>query len=761
MAELSEVFVPSKVPLAPDDWDDAPVPKPRPWHKLKTNGHAEPAPATPSALDAFDPACDAPPPDLIDREHVREFVSELFAGAERVVAAVEPRPDRPGVLQVFRIHPTSDDVAIVGRYRLGDAKEVKRMADDVIAAAEAGHNVYVEARLVGDHVRGTARGELGDTTAVFALVIDRDGYSGKAGTDFAEPTMRVETSENGAHDWFFLSEPITGREGQALGEALRLRLGADSATFKPTQPYRVAGTPNFPNLKKTANGRAPCRTQFINGGPLYTDEQLEKLIGFVEPVSTSTPKGPSPFEEVATGAISERAERLLSAPVTAKMDRSVQIFAATCAAIEDGLAAIEFEDLCRKHHDGCAGKFLKPKDRLRKEIERIWRKKAPEIEAREAQETEQQKPHQNKLLLWYGEVPADPPPYLIQDTLPQTGIAFLAGQYGLGKTFGGIDVTAAVLTGKKFAGQQVNRRGGVLWLAAEGENEVDSRLKAALEASGNPPDAKYPFARQCHSVPLLTDGDAATKLQALADEAAKTMRADFGNELVLIVIDTLGAAAGFDDENSASETQRVVNLLKKLSRHTGALVLVIDHHGKVAETGIRGSSAKAAAADAILAFLGDRDITGKVANRRMAIAKLRSGSSGRVIPFYLQPFDNTCVIEWRLDAQPEKKADSSEKLPKGLIIFSRAIDAALKDFGGTRPDGGDGSAVDREKVRDEFLRLYPADDVQSKGKAFRRLEQEAVARGMIVAHDEGGITLFWRAHPKTDMSAIDGHKGYK
>ena len=69
----------------------------------------------------------------------------------------------------------------------------------------------------------------------------------------------------------------------------------------------------------------------------------------------------------------------------------------------------------------------------------------------------------------------------------------------------------------------------------------------------------------------------------------------------------MAAAAGFDDENSAAETQKAMNTLAALARETKALVLLIDHYGKIVETGVRGSSAKSAAADAILACLGDRD----------------------------------------------------------------------------------------------------------------------------------------------------------
>ena len=52
----------------------------------------------------------------------------------------------------------------------------------------------------------------------------------------------------------------------------------------------------------------------------------------------------------------------------------------------------------------------------------------------------------------------------------------------------------------------------------------------------------------------------------------------------------MSAAAGFDDENSAAETQKVMNMLAALARETKALVLLIDHYGKIIETGVRGSS---------------------------------------------------------------------------------------------------------------------------------------------------------------------------
>lgn len=353
------------------------------------------------------------------------------------------------------------------------------------------------------------------------------------------------------------------------------------------------------------------------------------------------------------------------------------------------------------------------------------------------------------LLIWYGDKPPAPPKCLVDNTLPEDGVAILGGQYALGKTFIGADLSAAVMTGGFFAGEPVMRKGAVLWFAAEGEREIEGRVRAAVETKFGGKGAQ-PFARQAGGVPLLTEQDALEKLKIYAQEAAKRDREKFDLPLALIVIDTLSAAAGFVDENSASETQKVMNTLRELSRATGTLVLLIDHFGKIAETGVRGSSAKSAAADVILACLGERDSDGNVRNQRLAVAKFRNGPTGRVIPFDLRATETrSCVVEWRLAAVEAGRVAKPKAWPKSLVIFRRALENALSDFGiRTRPfsEGPEVLTVDREKVRAEFMRAYPADNRKVKSETFRRCAIEAVSRGFLGSRssdDDLAATTFW------------------
>lgn len=294
------------------------------------------------------------------------------------------------------------------------------------------------------------------------------------------------------------------------------------------------------------------------------------------------------------------------------------------------------------------------------------------------------RPRAPAALIWFGERPPEPPPMLIAGLLPQGQTAILAGVFSGGKTFVAADLAVSVMTGHPFAGREVLRRGAVLWLAAEGANEVDARIGAAAEArsGGNPVEA-LPFARQAFDVPRLTAPEAKEQILELAAAFKAGLAQRFPNaELVMVAIDTLGSAAGFADGNSSSEAQAVMNMLRAVNVATGALVLLIDHFGKAIETGVMGASAKAQSAEAILAVMSDKDGDGNHSNRRMTVAKLRGGPSGAVTPFKLRQVliggqdATTCVVDWsapemQAAAKPEKKA------PNLTDVQKLALDALL------------------------------------------------------------------------------------
>src|SRR3954447_23638401 len=219
-------------------------------------------------------------PVRADEATVRTFLDIVHQQAAHALQIF----DQPGDLQLVCIHPVSGAV-VSTRFRIGD---VDRMVRAALDAAASGHNGYVETRTIKAAASGTGRGGIDDTGAVFAFVVDSDADKGKAGTLTVQPSLVVETSPGNAHHWFFLDRALPPNEAQLLGAAIRAATGADSATGVVTQPYRVAGTPNFPSASKRARGRAATPTRILaSDGPLWSKDEL--LAAF--PIASSSGPG--------------------------------------------------------------------------------------------------------------------------------------------------------------------------------------------------------------------------------------------------------------------------------------------------------------------------------------------------------------------------------------------------------------------------------------------------------------------------------------
>jgi hypothetical protein len=356
--------------------------------------------------------------------------------------------------------------------------------------------------------------------------------------------------------------------------------------------------------------------------------------------------------------------------------------------------------------------------------------------------------------------------------LPKVGKALIAGQWGVYKTFAAIDLAGSVMTLTPFAGRAVKRQGGVLFIAAEGQDEVRVRLEgiarekvAVLQPRKDVvavDSARMPFVWM-EACPRLTSDTASRELREIAEVVQREMVARFSLPLALIIIDTLMPAAGFKDANDASEAQRVMTVLTDIAQAIGVLVVAVDHFGKSVETGTRNSSVKEDAVDAVLALLAERDLAGAVSKPRLAVRKVRGAPTGAQIPFATRSvvvacdnagFDatTTLVLEWQTDEPVSGKTKPAEKTkcwPKSLIIFKQALENTIANVGQRIrpfPDGPEILAAGRDSVRDEFMKTYPADNRKAKGEAFRRSERDALSAGLM-ARDiwppESAATFFW------------------
>ena len=298
-----------------------------------------------------------------------------------------------------------------------------------------------------------------------------------------------------------------------------------------------------------------------------------------------------------------------------------------------------------------------------------WRERCAEIPRAVRSALEKYKSVENgdepaKQWKYYIGEPTAPLRWTIKNILPETGTVLISGQWGTYKTTVAIEIALSVMTGLAFASCfRVKRRGAVLFIALEGGGALAARLEAIAKHQGVEGALPFGWREDC---PALTDEDAVEALCGLVEQPKAEIVKQFNLPIVLIVIDTLITAAQHKEggDNDTAASQKVMQVMRRLSRRTGALVVGIDHFGKVVETGTRGSSAKEGASDTVIALLADRALNGTVKNTRIALRKQRDGVSGLEIPFSVRTrTDPTCA---RVTSNSCARSFISSTMPKAL-----------------------------------------------------------------------------------------------
>ena len=360
--------------------------------------------------------------------------------------------------------------------------------------------------------------------------------------------------------------------------------------------------------------------------------------------------------------------------------------------------------------------------------------------------------------------------WTIQKLMPVCGCGLLSGQWATYKSFMALEIGAATMTGQPFNTYVVQRQCGVLFLPAEGADEMRVRLEALVrEKCGG--IARAPF-RWFEAVPMLLHPSGLQRLIAMARLADASLRKEFGLPLGLVFIDTVAASAGYamqGAENDSAVGQQVMRVLRQAAEATDSFWCGIDHFGKNIDHGTRGSSSKEAAADLVLACLGQRELSGRVRNLRLAVRKCRGGPSGREFPFSMrevthpQPDEEgnaitTLVVDWTAPAvapagpgpdpwEGERRTDARQ----AMLLLKRVLMAKLAEHGvELEPTTGGPTmrGIDQELVREEFYQQTPADGTERQKKDFRRKRlartiSRAIEKRLIGMREIGGVTYLW------------------
>ena len=378
----------------------------------------------------------------------------------------------------------------------------------------------------------------------------------------------------------------------------------------------------------------------------------------------------------------------------------------------------------------------------------------------------------------------DPRPlksWLVKRLMSTVGHGLLSGQWGTGKTFLALELASSVMTGQPFVGHMIKRQCGVLFLAAEGANEVRLRLEALVqEKCGGMPRAPFHW---YEIVPVMLQPNAAEKLIAMGQQAHASFQAEFGLPLGLIIIDTVVAAAGFNTPGAESDTavnQALMTVMQMMAQKLECFVLGVDHFGKTVETGTRGSSAKEGSADLVLACLGERELSGRVLNTRLAVRKNRGGKQGMEFPFTLREVEHgepdedgesttTLVVDWQHGpgvsqgppTDPWQQSRQSS-LRTTALRLKRILMSILAERGVDQPITPGGLVVrmiDKEIVREEFYAQTPADGTpeqktELRRKQFSRVLEWAEAQELIGIREIEGLIYFWLSRPEPPHEEI-------
>lgn len=195
-----------------------------------------------------------------------------------------------------------------------------------------------------------------------------------------------------------------------------------------------------------------------------------------------------------------------------------------------------------------------------------------------------------KVQLQYGSTGYDKEQsFVIKGLIPECSFASIYGPSGSFKSFLALDWACHIATGKDWDGHKV-KQGAVLYVAGEGGFGVTQRIRAwelHHQVANLDNLARLP-------VPIFpADSDQIKTVLEYCQE----IKANTGNAVKLVILDTLARCYGGNDENSSRDMGAFIQGCDTIKQLTGATVLVVHHSGKNVDSGGRGSSSLPAALD--------------------------------------------------------------------------------------------------------------------------------------------------------------------
>lgn len=330
------------------------------------------------------------------------------------------------------------------------------------------------------------------------------------------------------------------------------------------------------------------------------------------------------------------------------------------------------------------------------------------------------------------------------------GKSFLVLDYAMTAARAAVDTTApAQWFGKRLAPT------GVIYLAAEGQDDFVFRIRAWLEAKGLATDMRIPFILIPTALHLGQDSTDVADLVAEIAQAKALCARDFGVDVGAIVVDTVNRVLNGGNENDSAVMGSFVKNCDRIRQEAGISVIGVHHLPEAREqaTKPRGHGSLAGATDAEIVVTGPAD----GAPNSFRVTRLKSGPAGERREFRLRQHRlgededgdalTSCVVtelggeesaalyEMR-DAAPSTKGEA-RMTPDGRAILGDNLTIALNAL--ARAISADGRidpavkaphgrhVVTMKRWLDEMVAIMPGEDKDLKFRDRCRKARDAAA----------------------------------
>lgn len=334
--------------------------------------------------------------------------------------------------------------------------------------------------------------------------------------------------------------------------------------------------------------------------------------------------------------------------------------------------------------------------------------------------------------------------WLMKGLLPSQGLGVLHGHPGSGKTFLALDWALHIALGREWQGRKV-KQGLVVYLSAEGQRGLKNRIAAFKKHYGisNAPVAVIPVAIDMQAL----DAD----VNRLID-AVRAAEAHYGEQAVLVVIDTVSKTFGAGKENTDDMVGYVANC-ERVAAEFESLTLAVHHRPKDSESeDPRGhSSLKGGSECVILVEAGE--------TKKVRVSKQKDGEDGLEMLFKLKVIElgqdedgdavTSCIVEATdVDATPRGDVPEAKaaRLPDNYKRVLQVLDDTAVQSGFYPPTEIPDAQIDRLKVgkvvkledwRTQFAQ-QAGQDPDSKPDTVSKTFRRALTR---LQND--GITAVW------------------